>query len=693
MYSALPAETLLDHGKYKILDVLGQGGFGITYKASHAALGGLVAIKEFYPQEYAQRQHATGQIVPITTAESYDRSLQRFIREGRLLENISHPNIVRVRDLFEERGTAYLVMELIQGNTLRHELETQPGHRLQPAQISAIMESLVSALSTVHRDRIYHLDIKPENILITQDRQVKLIDFGAARQGFSSKTTRSYSPAYAAPEVIAGNDIGAASDIFELAMVMYEMLIGELPPTATQRLMSAAVKGQDLLDFSTFPQPWQRLLTDGLQLKIEQRSQSVAQWWSLGQQSWQQTPQPQPQFQQEPTQISNSPSGDVTIPAHRAAYTQPPRDFNQDLNRDINRNDSPEQLRQRQEEEGRKTRKTVTTVLLACGGLFALLIGLAVLGNLLPDSAATDQASTPPSPQPSSPPLRPTGGGSLSGSGSSGSGSSGSGSSGSTASPVSAEDFYKRANEKQERGNLQAAIADFDQAIKLRPNYSEAFNSRGNARYSLGDRQGAISDYDEALRLNNPEPWIVYTNRGNVRSDLKDNQGALADYNQAIKLKSDYSSAYNGRGIIRARLNDRQAAIADYDQALKLNNTEPWLVYNNRGISRNALGDKQGALADYNQAIKLKPDYTSAYNGRGNIRSDLGDKQGAIADYTQAIKLDPENATAYYNRGLRHQEAGNKASAREDFQRSADLYRNKGENQDYQDALARLREL
>ncbi|BAU13204.1 serine/threonine protein kinase [Leptolyngbya sp. NIES-3755] len=286
MYTALPPGTLLNYGKYEIIRVLGQGGFGITYEAKHLGLGGSVAIKEFYAQEYAQREHTTGQIVAITSADSYQRALQRFIREGRILEGIDHPNIVRVRDLFEERSTAYLVMDFIKGQTLREELEQLPNHRLRSAQIGVIIEALVSALETVHQNNIYHLDIKPENILITDHRQVKLIDFGAARQGFSSRTTRAYSPAYAAPEVIAGNDISGASDLFELGMVLYEMLVGEPAPTATQRLVSIAVENQDLIKFDPLEQPWKALLEDALHLRIEQRSHSVQSWWNRAQNYW-----------------------------------------------------------------------------------------------------------------------------------------------------------------------------------------------------------------------------------------------------------------------------------------------------------------------------------------------------------------------------------------------------------------------
>ena len=292
---------------------------------------------------------------------------------------------------------------------------------------------------------------------------------------------------------------------------------------------------------------------------------------------------------------------------------------------------------------------------------------------------------------------------------------------------MTAEEFFARGVEKWNKGDYQGAIADYDQAIKLKPDYAEPYNNRGLARSALGDNQGAIADYEESLRLKNSEPWIVYNNRGVARSDLGDNQGAISDYDQAIKLKPDYSSAYNNRGSARNALGDNQGAISDYDQAIKLK-PDYSLAYNNRGLVRSALGDKQGAIADYDQAIKLKPDFATAYNGRGAARSALGDKQGAItdyeeslrlknpepwlvynnrgsarkalgdnqgaiADYDQAIKLKLDFADPYYNRGSIRKDQGNKQGAIADFQKAADLYKQQGNSKWHQNALDQLKKL
>ncbi|WP_044171284.1 bifunctional serine/threonine-protein kinase/formylglycine-generating enzyme family protein [Kamptonema formosum] len=275
----LPNSTQLKSGTYEIDYALGRGGFGITYRAHHTLLEQLLAIKEFYPQECAVRNGKTGSLsVPRTQEEAYQRGKERFLREGRILARLSHPNIVGVRDLFEERGTAYLVMELIAGKTLRQELDAQPGKKLPARRVEEIMGQLVAALQAVHDAGVYHLDIKPENILLAPDSRPVLVDFGAAKQesgGKSTKSsTRSFSEAYAPPELIGGKPVGAESDIFELGMVLYEMLTGTRPEPAFSRVLMG-----DNWKAAGLGEPWQTLVAAALVLQKEKRPSSVRKWW------------------------------------------------------------------------------------------------------------------------------------------------------------------------------------------------------------------------------------------------------------------------------------------------------------------------------------------------------------------------------------------------------------------------------
>ena len=171
-----------------------------------------------------------------------------------------------------------------------------------------------------------------------------------------------------------------------------------------------------------------------------------------------------------------------------------------------------------------------------------------------------------------------------------------------------------------------------------------------------------------------------------------DNKGAILAYNKAIKINSSYAGIYYNRGNARSALGDKQRAIADYTQAIKINPNDAG-VYYNRGIDRSALGDKQAAIQDYNQALKINPNYADAYYNRGNARSALGNKQGAIEDYTHTIRINPNYADAYYNRGNARYDLGNKQGAISDFQQAAKLYQQQGKDEDYQDALNRIRKL
>ncbi len=272
---ALPAGTLLD-GRYEVQSVLGRGGFGITYLAIHQQLHQRVAIKEFFPATFAARHAESGEILPRAEAvELYRRVLNRVIREGQLLARIDHRGIVRVHNLFQERNTAYLVMEFIDGRTLAAELRARGA--LPEAEVRAIAEQLVDALATIHALGICHLDIKAENVMLEASGRAVLLDFGAARQllAASSETSLRFGSPQSAPlEVINGEETGPESDIFELGMLLYELLTGTKAPSALQRAR------RDRWIPDTLTAPWRELCAAALRLDREARPHNIRAWWA-----------------------------------------------------------------------------------------------------------------------------------------------------------------------------------------------------------------------------------------------------------------------------------------------------------------------------------------------------------------------------------------------------------------------------
>lgn len=233
---------------FHIESVLGAGGFGITYKAraidgkARASGGGdPVAIKEYLPSGIATREPDGVSVLPVSTDDTADYSfgLDRFRAESDVLTRFSHPNVVRTRDFFEANGTAYLVMNFVDGESLYALLK--PDHRLDADELDEIAGPLLDALEAVHAGGFLHRDIKPGNIVVQRDGAPVLIDFGAAREALGEKSqslTSILTPGYAPPEQYhrRGNQ-GPWTDIYALGATFYRCIAGERPPPSVERVM------------------------------------------------------------------------------------------------------------------------------------------------------------------------------------------------------------------------------------------------------------------------------------------------------------------------------------------------------------------------------------------------------------------------------------------------------------------------
>ena len=171
----------LQGGKYKIEKVLGQGGFGITYLAEQTGLGRKVALKEFFMQEHCNRDADTAQVsVPsVGSKKLVERFRQKFLKEARLIASFDNSNIIKIHDVFEENGTAYYVMEYLEGKSLKATVE-ESGALTEAAAVKYIRE-VADALREIHSHNLLHLDIKPANIMLNRKGQAVLIDFGVSK--------------------------------------------------------------------------------------------------------------------------------------------------------------------------------------------------------------------------------------------------------------------------------------------------------------------------------------------------------------------------------------------------------------------------------------------------------------------------------------------------------------------------------
>jgi serine/threonine protein kinase len=185
----LPYRTVLN-GQFVVGKVLGKpGGFGITYLGWDINLETLVAVKEYLPRDYAGRDadHASVMAHSHEDASLFRFGLEQFLQEARTLARFDHPNVVRTRSFFEQHGTAYLVMDYLQGVNLAEYLLARGG-RLTEQQASEIMMPIIDGLQEVHAKGFLHRDIKPQNIYVTSNGRPILLDFGAARQAMGERS-------------------------------------------------------------------------------------------------------------------------------------------------------------------------------------------------------------------------------------------------------------------------------------------------------------------------------------------------------------------------------------------------------------------------------------------------------------------------------------------------------------------------
>ena len=614
-------------GKYQIASVLGQGAFGITYRAYDSQLGREVAIKEYMPVYFATRQ-SDRSVLPRSTqlAEDFRWGRERFLDEARTLAQLEKAaGVVNVYDFLEIYGTAYTVMELVSGETLEARLKRE--RQLPPAAVEQLLRALQDGLEHVHDAGFLHRDIKPANIILDRAGRPTLIDFGASRAALQDRTramTALYTPGYAAFEQFTSARLGPWTDIYALGATLYHCVTGKQPPVASDRmiedtLVRATVAGKGRHDAAVLA-----AIDAALKVKAADRPQSVAEWrrvvsrrsaparslattvvaaaavakagarqrarpvslpWVAagglaafvlggGFFVWQQTSQPDVQESaalvaaQEPTQAE--------LEARRRAEEATAQ-------QSAKQQDSAEEHLERATAHARKGEHEQAV------RAFTQAI------ELKPDLP---------------------------------------------------EAWLGRGEAYNARGAHDRAIADFTQAIALRPDFAEALNARGVAHYGKGKTGSAIEDYTAAIRLK-PDYAEAFYNRAVAHSRKGDDDHALQDYSEAIRLKPDFAAAFNNRGNLYRARGQYDLAIEDYDQAVRIDPAFA-IALKNRGDVHVSKGDVERAIQDFNEAIRIAPDLAIAFKSRGDVHYSQGRYDRAIEDFAEAVRLDPKNAITWH---------------------------------------------
>jgi serine/threonine protein kinase len=277
--NALPDGARL--AEFEVRGVIGEGGFGIVYRAWDASLQRQVAIKEYMPATLAARTHGS-QVMPRTdeSSETFALGLRSFVNEAQLLASFDHPSLLKVYRFWEANGTAYMVMPYYQGITLKKALKALDA----PPEEGWLMRQLgqlLDALDVIHQGRCYHRDISPDNILLLDSGTPLLLDFGAARRVIGDAThalTAFLKPGYAPVEQYAEMPTmkqGPWTDLYALASVVHYAITGRTPPESVARLVNDTMVPLTTVAAGRYSERFLRAIDHALAVRPEQRPQSA----------------------------------------------------------------------------------------------------------------------------------------------------------------------------------------------------------------------------------------------------------------------------------------------------------------------------------------------------------------------------------------------------------------------------------
>ncbi|MDP2004837.1 MAG: serine/threonine-protein kinase, partial [Rubrivivax sp.] len=280
----LPVGTML--AEFRLTELIGEGGFGVVYKAFDTSLEREVALKEYMPSSLAQRIGGGTQVQVKSERyrETFEAGRKSFIGEAKLLASFDHPSLVKVYRFWEANGTAYMVMPLLKGDTLKDVLREmrRKGEAIEEGWLRSVLGPLTEALLVIHAEQVYHRDIAPDNVMyLPEKNRWLLLDFGAARRVISEQTqalTVILKPGYAPVEQYAeipGMKQGPWTDVYALAAVVYYAIIGRTPPPSVGRLLNDTYQPLSASAAGRYSERFLAAIDRALVVRPEERTQSI----------------------------------------------------------------------------------------------------------------------------------------------------------------------------------------------------------------------------------------------------------------------------------------------------------------------------------------------------------------------------------------------------------------------------------
>lgn len=551
-------------GKYTIQEELGRGGMGIVYKAIDSKYNRVVALK--------------------VLLKDSTQNLQRFIRESKVMAQLDHNNIAKLYE-FATEPQPFFAMEYIDGITLADLIRDR---NIKPLQLVNIMIKVCDALKHAHKHKILHRDIKPANIIIDQNNQPKVMDFGLAKiqQGVSTEISKTGdvvgTAKYIAPEQIKGNP-SPQSDIYSLGATMYEALTYQniFEGDSYHNILFQVLRQDPTSPRKINPEISKSLETICLKCIAKNENERYQDIRELSRDL--------KNYTKRKSTVANSDfmlkiigvlSIFVIVLTYVVFQYQAKDTKHSFLNSDSELQSYKDYVRRgetyQHQQQYQKALHDFTKAL--------------------------------------------------------------------ELKPQFYKSYYNRGVIYRLLGSNYKALRDFSNAIQINPNYAKAYNQRAFLYIKFKKHNRALVDFNKLIELD-VSNYTAYHNRGAIHQYLKNYIKALSDYNKSLEINPSYEKSYRGRGGIYVKLEKYNRALSDFNKAIQLNPNVP-KDYSNRAIIHQYLKNYGNAIDDYSRSLDLKPDFAT-YAKRATVYIELKKHKLALDDVKKAEEISPESKESY----------------------------------------------